>query len=52
MAKKRDNAPIRHQTKRKLTSNQEEWEHQAKNLKRRIRDLAGLGAVVDFVVGE
>ena len=52
MARKYDNAPKKHQTKRKLTSNQQEWEHQIKNLKRRIRDLEGLGADVKYDIPE
>lgn len=49
---KRDNSPKRHHTKAQLTSNQKEWKHQVTNLKRRIKDLEGLGFVVDFKIPE
>ena len=45
---KRDNAPKKRSTKRQLTSNQQEWKHQITNLKRRIKDLEGLGIYVAF----
>lgn len=48
MSRKYDHSPKRKQTKRKLTSNQQEWKHQVTNLKRRIRDLQGLGVQVAF----
>lgn len=41
----------RRQTKRKLTANQQEWEYQIKNLKRRIRALEKY-AYVDFDIPE
>jgi len=47
---KRDNSPKKRQTAKKLTGNQREWQHQVANLKRRIRDLQGLGAAVDFQI--
>lgn len=49
---RRDNAPKKTKTKNSLTSNQREWEHQVENLKRRIRSLEELGAVVDFAIPE
>lgn len=49
---RRDNSPKRHHTKAQLTSNQKEWKHQVTNLKRRIKDLEGLGFVVDFKIPE
>lgn len=48
MSRKYDHSPKRRQTKRKLTSNQQEWKHQVTNLKRRIRDLQGLGVQVAY----
>lgn len=48
----RDNAPAKRRTKRQLTSNQEEWQHQVHNLKRRIKDLEALGAQVAFAIPE
>lgn len=47
---RRDNAPKKHSTKRQLTSNQQEWKHQVTNLKRRIRDLEGLGVYVNYEI--
>lgn len=41
----------RRQTKRKLTANQQEWEYQVKNLKRRIKALEKY-AYVDFDIPE
>ena len=41
----------RRETKRKLTANQQEWEYQIKNLKRRIRALEKY-AYVDFDIPE
>ena len=41
----------RRETKRKLTANQQEWEYQIKNLKRRIRALEKY-AYVDFAIPE
>ena len=49
---RRDNAPKKTKTKNVLTSNQREWKHQVENLKRRIRSLEELGAVVDFAIPE
>lgn len=49
---KRDNAPKRRQTKKQLTSNQQEWKHQVTNLKRRIKDLEELGALVNVAIPE
>lgn len=50
MSRKYDHSPKRKQTDRALTSNQQEWKHQVTNLKRRIKELEALGAIVDFVV--
>lgn len=47
---KRDNAPKKRQTKNRLTSNQREWKHQVTNLKRRIKDLEGLGVTVSYKI--
>ena len=47
---KRDNAPKKRQTKNRLTSNQREWKHQVTNLKRRIKDLEGLGVNVTYTL--
>lgn len=47
---RRDNAPAKRRTKRQLTGNQKEWLHQVQNLKRRIKTLEGLGAVVEYPV--
>ena len=49
---RRDNAPKKTKTKNVLTSNQREWKHQVENLKKRIRSLEELGAVVDFAIPE
>lgn len=49
---KRDNSPKRKATKRKLTANQEEWLHQLRNLKRRIKALEKYGLVVDYELPE
>ena len=49
---RRDNAPAKRKTSRKLTSNQKEWQHQVQNLKRRIKDLEALGAQVAFTIPE
>lgn len=49
---RRDNAPAKRRTKRQLTSNQKEWQHQVQNLKRRIKDLESLGAQVAFAIPE
>ena len=49
---RRDNAPAKRKTNRQLTSNQKEWQHQVQNLKRRIRDLEGLGAKVAITIPE
>lgn len=49
---RRDNAPAKRRTKRQLTSNQKEWQHQVNNLKRRIKDLEALGAQVAFAIPE
>lgn len=49
---KKDNAPKRHQTKRKLTSNKEEWVKAVSNLKDRIKNLERQGAIVDFKIPE
>lgn len=49
---KRDNAPQRRQTAKKLTSNQQEWKKQIQNLKGRIRKLENQGAIVDFKIPE
>lgn len=50
MSRKYDHSPKRKQTKRVLTSNQQEWKHQVTNLKRRIRDLQGLGVYVNYEI--
>lgn len=47
---RRDNAPAKRRTNRELTGNQKEWLHQVQNLKRRIKSLEGLGAVVEYPV--
>ena len=47
---RRDNAPKTHKTKATLKSNEEEWKKAVTNLNRRIKDLEGLGAVVDFKI--
>ena len=49
---RRDNAPAKRTTKRQLTSNQKEWQHQVQNLKRRIKSLEALGAQVAFAIPE
>ena len=49
---KKDNAPKRHQTKRQLTSNKEEWLKAVSNLKQRIKNLERQGAIVDFKIPE
>lgn len=49
---RRDNAPAKRRTKRQLTANQREWQHQVQNLKRRIKDLESLGAQVAFAIPE
>lgn len=49
---KRDNSPKRKVTKRRLTANQEEWLHQLRNLKRRIKALEKYGLVVDYELPE
>lgn len=49
---KRDNSPKRKATKRRLTANQEEWLHQLRNLKRRIKALEKYGLVVDYELPE
>jgi hypothetical protein len=49
---RRDNAPAKRRTKRQLTANQKEWQHQVQNLKRRIKDLEALGAQVAFAIPE
>lgn len=49
---KRDNAPRKRTSNKKLTSNQKEWQHQVRNLKRRIKDLEALGAQIAFVIPE
>lgn len=52
MSRKRDNSPKKRQTKNRLTSNQREWKHQVTNLKRRIKDLQGLGVEVAYDIPE
>lgn len=47
---RRDNAPKTHKTSDILKSNEDEWKEAVGNLKRRIKDLEGLGAVVDFTI--
>lgn len=47
---RRDNAPAKRKTNRELTGNQQEWLHQVQNLKRRIKSLEGLGAVVEYPI--
>lgn len=47
---RRDNAPAKRRTNRELTGNQQEWLHQVQNLKRRIKSLEGLGAVVEYPI--
>lgn len=49
---RRDNAPSKRKTSRQLTANQKEWQHQVSNLKRRIKDLEALGALVAFAIPE
>lgn len=49
---KRDNSPKRKPTKRILTANQEEWLHQLRNLKRRIKALEKYGLIVDYDLPE
>lgn len=49
---RRDNAPSKRKTSRQLTANQKEWQHQVSNLKRRIKDLEALGAMVAFSIPE
>lgn len=49
---KRDNSPKRKTTKRVLTANQEEWAHQLRNLKRRIKSLEKYGLIVDYELPE
>lgn len=49
---KRDNSPKRKKTKRVLTANQEEWLHQLRNLKRRIKSLEKYGLIVDYELPE
>lgn len=49
---KRDNSPKRKATKRRLTANQEEWLHQLRNLKRRIKALEKSGLIVDYELPE
>lgn len=50
MSRKYDHSPKRRKTNKSLTSNQQEWKHQVTNLKRRIRDLEGLGVHVTYDV--
>lgn len=52
LSRKRDNSPKKRQTKNRLTSNQREWKHQVTNLKRRIKDLKGLGVEVAYDIPE
>lgn len=52
MARKYDHSPSRRQTARRLTANQEEWQHQVTNLKRRIRELEKKGYEVEYEVPE
>ena len=47
---RRDNAPAKRRTNRELTGNQKEWLHQVQNLKRSIKSLEGLGAVVEYSI--
>lgn len=49
---RRDNAPPKRRTNKQLTANQKEWQHQVRNLKRRIKDLEALGAQVAFAIPE
>ena len=49
---RRDNAPAKRRTNKQLTANQQEWQHQVQNLKRRIKNLEALGAQVAFTIPE
>lgn len=49
---KRDNSPKRKPTKRILTANQEEWVHQLRNLKRRIKSLEKTGLIAGYELPE